>query len=174
MGPRDPGGAGIRRTILLTGDNVANAKRVARLGFTEYHAEVSPEEKAALVQNLKDEGRRVAMVGDGINDAPALANADVGISFEHGTDLARETADVLILQPDLRALPLAIRLSRLAAARVQTNFTHLVTVNSSLIGAALLGTTLPAVSARAHNLTTVFASVRSLRPYLPGVRTLAL
>ncbi|MBI3185481.1 MAG: heavy metal translocating P-type ATPase [Myxococcales bacterium] len=159
---------GAARTVLLTGDGAANARRVAKAGFDEVHAEVSPEDKAEVVRELKRRGCRVAMVGDGINDAPALSVADVGISFQHGADLARETADVLILRPDLRCLPHAVRLARLAKARVEQNFRYIVSINSVLIASAFLGGTPPALSALLHNLTTVYTSLRSLRPYLPA------
>jgi P-type E1-E2 ATPase len=157
---------GMKRLVLLTGDSRANARRVAQLGFDEYHAEISPEEKAAIVGRLQGEGRRVAMVGDGINDAPALAAASVGISFQHGADLARESADVLILSQDLTSLPRAIRLARRTMGRVQGNFRAIAGVNSALIGLGALGLVPPAVSGVLHNATTILTSAGSLRPYL--------
>ncbi len=158
---------GIEKFVLLTGDGAANARPLAGLGFDEWHAEMSPEEKAAAVRRLRAQGRRVAMVGDGMNDAPALSTADVGISFQHGTDIARETADVLILNPDLGALVDAVRLSRLTMERVGRNFRQVVGVNSALLAAAALGRSSPSGSALAHNLATLGTSVASLRPYLP-------
>jgi cation transport ATPase len=139
---------------------------VAQLGFDEFHAEISPEEKAAIVRRLLAEGRRVAMVGDGINDAPALSAASVGISFQHGADLARESADVLILSRELTSLPRAIRLARRTMGRVQGNFRMIAGMNSALIGLGALGLVPPAVSGALHNATTILTSARSLRPYL--------
>ncbi len=161
---------GIRRLVLLTGDSRANAHRVAQLGFDEFHAEISPEEKAAIVGRLLAEGRRVAMVGDGINDAPALSAASVGISFQHGADLARESADVLILSRELTSLPRAIRLARRTMGRVHGNFRMIAGMNSALIGLGALGLVPPAVSGALHNATTILTSARSLRPYLGRLR----
>lgn len=160
-------GLGIGRLVLLTGDSSANARALAGLGFDEWRAEASPEEKAAVVRRLRREGRKVVMIGDGMNDAPALSAADVGVSFQHGTDIARETADVLILNPSLSALADAVRLARLTMERVDRNFRQVVGVNSALIVGAALGRSSPSGSALAHNLTTLGTSVASLRPYLP-------
>jgi heavy metal translocating P-type ATPase len=157
---------GVRRLVLLTGDSEANARRVAGLGFDEYHAEISPEDKAAVVRRLAAEGRHVAMVGDGMNDAPALAAASVGISFQHGADLAKGSADVLILRPDLVALPQALELARRAMGRVRSNFRIIAGVNTALIALGAVGLVRPALSGALHNATTIWTSARSLRPYL--------
>lgn len=159
---------GIERLVLLTGDGEANARRVAGLGFDRFHAEVSPEQKAEIVAGLEREGRRVAMVGDGVNDAPALSAATVGISFQHGAELARESADVVMMRPDLTSLPWAIRLARQAMGRVRSSFRLIAGVNSGLMAAGALGALQPALSGALHNATTVVASMRSLRRYREG------
>ena len=156
---------GVSRIVLLTGDSEANARRVARLGFDAYHAEATPEEKAEIVERLTREGRRVAMVGDGLNDAPALSKASVGVSFQHGADLARESADVLVLREDLSALPDAIRLARRTMERVRKNFRTIVGMNSALIALSAVGVLSPALSGALHNATTIATSARSLRRY---------
>lgn len=156
---------GISKLILLTGDNHANAQAVAKMGFDEFHAELSPEEKMSIVKELRASGRKVAMVGDGMNDAPALSSADVGISFQHGSDLAKGAADVVILKQDLRLIAKSIKLSRQAQGRVQSNFNWTVGINSALIGAAFIGVSSPTASALLHNLTTVIVAGRSVRSY---------
>lgn len=159
-------GLGIGRFVLLTGDGAANVRPLAGMGFDEWRAEMSPEQKADVVRRLRASGRKVAMIGDGMNDAPALAAADVGISFQHGTDIARETADVLILNPSLSALTDAVLLARATMERVRGNFRQVVGVNSALIIGAALGRASPSGSALAHNLATLGTSIASLRPYL--------
>jgi Cu2+-exporting ATPase len=157
---------GVRHLVLLTGDSAANARRVARLGFDEVHAEVTPEQKAAVVERLQGDGRRVVVVGDGINDAPALSKATVGVSFQHGADLAKESADVLVLRPELECLPQAIRLARRTMDRVSASFRTIVGVNSALIALSALGVIVPAASGALHNATTIATSAASLRRYV--------
>lgn len=157
---------GVSRLVLLTGDSAANAARVARLGFDEVHAEVTPEQKAAVVERLQGAGRRVAMVGDGMNDAPALSKASVGVSFQHGSDLARESADVLVLRPELECLPQTILLAQRTMQRVAGNFRAIVGVNTALLALSAIGVIPPALSGALHNATTVATSARSLRRYV--------
>jgi Cu+-exporting ATPase len=110
------------RVIMLTGDSEATAKTVAnQLGIDEYHAEVRPEDKHARVQSLRKSGRRVAMAGDGINDAPALAAADVGIAMGKGSDVAIESAGVTLIKGDLRGIVKALRLSRRTMRNIRQN-----------------------------------------------------
>lgn len=156
---------GVREVVMLTGDSEANARRVARVGVDRWHAEVTPEEKAAVVRKLRQGGAKVAMLGDGMNDAPALAEANVGISFQHGADVARETADVVLLGSELTALAAAMSLARAAMDRVAFNFRCVVGLNSAFIAGGAIGLLPPATSAVLHNATTVVTSLGSLRPY---------
>src|SRR5207253_67820 len=113
--------AGVR-VIMVTGDNRATAERVAKtLGIGEFHAEISPKEKLELVRRLQAEGRKVAMAGDGINDAPALAQADVGIAMGTGTDVAMESAGITLVKGDLRGIARARRLSQATMRNIREN-----------------------------------------------------
>ena len=110
------------RVVMATGDGGTTARAVARqLGISEFHGEVSPEDKAVLVQKLRGEGHRVAMAGDGINDAPALANADVGIAMGTGTDVAMSSAQVTLVKGDLRGILRARALSEATVANMRQN-----------------------------------------------------
>lgn len=161
--------AGIERIIMLTGDYDAAAKSVAaRLGIEEYHAQVFPEKKTEIVRELRKRGYVVAMVGDGINDSPALANADVGISMKHGADIAREACDVLLLGGGLEGIIESRNISQKTMARIKKNFKYIMWINSALIGLGLLGTLTPSISALIHNATTVAVAANSLRPYRKG------
>jgi Cu+-exporting ATPase len=110
------------RLVMLTGDRRESAEAIAqRLGLTEIEAEVRPEQKAAVIERLKKEGRTVAMAGDGINDAPALAAADVGIAMGTGTDIAIESAGITLVKGDLRGIVRARRLSRATVSNIKQN-----------------------------------------------------
>ncbi|MDR1238913.1 MAG: heavy metal translocating P-type ATPase [Treponema sp.] len=162
---------GISRIIMITGDNEAAAKRIAgELGLTEYYAEVLPREKSDLVRRFRAEGRRVVMVGDGINDSPALAAADAGIAMINGCDLAREVADVVLLSPDLRSLTRIVRLGKGLIARISDNYRKILVANSALLALSLGGIITPAASALLHNASTFLLSAASTRPYLPDLR----
>jgi Cd2+/Zn2+-exporting ATPase len=129
--------AGVRRVVMFTGDNQRVARAVAReLGIDEYRAEVLPEGKVETIRRLKQEGLVVAMVGDGINDVPALAAADVGIAMgAAGTDVAMETADIVLMSDRLDKLPYAIGLSQQTLKNIQQNVTFVILV----VGVLLLG-----------------------------------
>ena len=110
------------RLVMLTGDNRATAETIAReLGIDEVHAEIRPEEKHREVKRLQAEGRCVAMAGDGINDAPALAQADIGIAMGNGTDIAMQSAGVVLVKGDLRGIARALRLSRATMSNIRQN-----------------------------------------------------
>lgn len=158
--------SGIKRVIMLTGDNYATARAIAeRLRIEEYYAQVFPEKKTEIIKRLKSEGYVVAMVGDGINDSPALSHADVGISMKHGADIAKEACDVLLLEGRLEGITEARRIAQYAMLRVKKNFVYIMGINTAMIGLGLLGLITPAISALMHNGTTVLVSLNSLRPY---------
>lgn len=149
---------------LLTGDNRAAAEGVAgRLGITSVLAEVLPEQKAQVVQGLRSKGRVVAMVGDGINDAPALAAADVGIAIGSGTDVAVETGDIVLLKDDLAAIPQAIRLSAKTMLIIKENLFWAFIYNLVAIPFAAAGYLSPVVAAAAMGLSSVSVLLNSLR-----------
>lgn len=159
------------RVVMLTGDHERSARKVAReLGIDEYHSQVLPDGKTRIVRQLQSRGSRVVMVGDGMNDSAALAQADVGVSMRHGAEVAQEACDILLLAGDLGSLVTALRLSRRLMARVRTNFSTIVGVNTALIILGIAGRVQPALSATLHNLTTVAVSVGSTRPLLSESR----
>jgi Cu2+-exporting ATPase len=130
-----------------------------------------PEDKRSLVRELKAAGHVVAVIGDGVNDSWALSEADVGVSLSQAADVAREVCDVLLTGHDLRALPVAIDISRAALARISLNFRLIVGLNSGLLLMGLLGLLRPAASALLHNLGTVLAALNAVRPLaLPAPR----
>jgi Cu2+-exporting ATPase len=158
---------GRRRVILLSGDARAPAEAVARaVGIDEAIAEVLPEHKADIVRKLKAAGRRVAMVGDGINDAPALAVADVGISLHGGTEVALETADVVLLEGGLERLPLVFDSADDAMARVRRVLNLVVVPNSIAVAAGALGLFSPVVATFFNNGSTIFAAMYAAAPLL--------
>ncbi len=162
---------GIEHLAMLTGDAPRAAAKVAsRLGLDEVHSQLLPEDKAAVVRSLRESGRVVAMVGDGVNDAAALSMAQVGISPRHGTDLARQAADILLAPGELGSLPELRRISRQCMRRIRTNFSVIVGFNSAVLLAGLLGLLPPGLSALSHNLATVGVALGSIRPYrLPAL-----
>ncbi|MCL0041104.1 heavy metal translocating P-type ATPase [Thermodesulfovibrionales bacterium] len=157
-------GLGVRKVIMLTGDTDAAARSAAeKLGIKEYHSQMLPDEKREIINQLKDIGHVVAMVGDGINDSPALSIADVGISMKHGADVAKETCDVLILNEDLDGIVYARDVSQKTIALIKQNFKYIIGINSALIGLGLIGFLSPATSALMHNVTTIAVTMNSVR-----------
>ena len=151
------------RTILLTGDTEAVARQIAsEAGIADYRASVKPEDKAAAVQALAAEGRRVAMVGDGINDAPALAAADVGIAFGSGTDVAVEAAGVTLMRPDPRLVPAALEVARRTVGKIRQNLFWAFVFNVVGIPLAAFGLLSPAIAGGAMALSSVAVVANSL------------
>jgi Cu+-exporting ATPase len=152
------------RIIMLTGDSRTTAESVARrLGIDEVVAEVLPEAKRAVVMKLQEEGRIVAMAGDGINDAPALAQADVGVALGTGTDIAMESASVTLVQGDLRGIARARRLSRLSMRVIRQNLFLAFVYNALSIPAAALGLLSPIWASAAMSLSSLSVVANSLR-----------
>jgi Cu+-exporting ATPase len=158
------------RTVLLTGDNAQTARAVAdEVGIDEVISDVLPAEKAAVVVRLQGEGRVVAMVGDGVNDAPALAQADLGLAIGTGTDVAIEASDLTLVSGDLRAAADAIRLSRRTLRTIQVNLFWAFAYNVVLIPVAMLGFLNPLFAGAAMALSSVFvvSNSRRLRGFRP-------
>lgn len=154
---------------LLTGDNQRTAAAVAHeLGIepTQTHAQAFPEQKVAVVQGLHEQGRTVAFVGDGINDSPALAYADVSVSFANGSDVARETADVVLMENDLRGLPEAMALARQAVQLIHQNTGIVAIPNLTALALAVVVGIEPLAATLVNNGSAVMAGLNGLRPLL--------
>ena len=153
---------GIKHIVMLTGDNVKTAEAIAsRLGIDEFVGEVLPEFKAEYVRKARKSGRKVIMVGDGINDAPALSEANVGIAVSKGAAIAREIADVIIGKDDIGQLPELIDLSRALMKRVRWNYRIIIGINSALIVGGVAGVISPTTSALIHNGSTLAIGLHS-------------
>lgn len=165
---------GVKQMVMLTGDNEAVAAAMAhQVGLRQYRAGVFPEQKAEEVRRLQRAGRTVAVIGDGINDSPALVHADVAISLHQGADVAREAADVVLTDDDLRRVPEAIEIARGAMRLVRENLTLVAIPNGAGLVLAALGLIGPAGATLANNGSTVVAALNSLRPLLGTVPTQA-
>ena len=154
---------GIRNTVMMTGDSYRTAEAIARqVGVDQFFAEVLPEDKANFVQKAKAEGRTVVMIGDGINDSPALSAADIGIAINSGAAIAREIADVTIKADSLKELVTLKTIANALQHRVSSNYRFVLSFNSTLIVLGALGILQPAASAMLHNLSTIGISLRSM------------
>ena len=156
---------GIVRTVMLTGDSARSAAAIAaQVGVDEFQAEVLPEDKARYVARLRREGHTVLMVGDGINDSPALSEADAGLAVSDGAAIAREIADITISAESLWELVELRRLSMELMRRIRSNYRFVIGFNGALIALGVAGILPPAMSATLHNLSTLGVSLRSMSP----------
>lgn len=154
---------GVDKIVMMTGDNKRTAEAVAKLvGVDEYHAEVLPDDKANYVLKEKEEGRTVIMIGDGINDSPALSAADVGIAINTGAAIAREIADITISSSDLFELVTLRQLSEKLIDRINLNYRTIIGFNSLLILGGIFGVLQPTTSALLHNASTLLISTKSM------------
>ena len=159
---------GIGKVVMMTGDNRRTAEAVAaEVGVDEFYAEVLPEDKAAFIRSEKAAGRNVIMIGDGVNDSPALSEADAGIAISTGAAIAREIADITVASEDLFALVTLRRLSGELVKRIQHNYRFIVSFNFSLIVLGVLGLLPPTASALLHNMSTLGISLKSMTELLP-------
>ena len=159
---------GISKIVMMTGDSERTAVSIAkRVGVDEYYSEVLPEDKADFIEREKAAGRKVVMIGDGINDSPALSAADVGITISDGAELAREIADITIAAEDLREIVILKRLSNAMINRIQGNYRGVVGINAALIALGVAGIIRPTTSALLHNTSTLAISLKSMGNLLP-------
>lgn len=153
--------------VMLTGDSHRAAKATAEmLGITEYKYQVLPEQKYGFVEKLKNDGNTVIMVGDGINDTPALAAADVSVAMSDASDIARETADITITNSDITELVRIRILSKLLMDRINKNYRFIIGFNSALMLSGLLGIISPSTSALLHNASTMMICAKSMSPLM--------
>ena len=160
---------------MLTGDNARAASRIAaEAGIDEWRSDLLPEDKHGIVEQLRLEGRRVVMVGDGVNDSPALSAAHVGVAMGSGTAIAKEVADITLTDGDLDALVRLRRLSMGLAARMDASFAEVIGLNSLLLAGGVTGIVTPQASSLVHNGSTVLLAARNARAYgaEPGRRAL--
>lgn len=158
---------GISKVVMMTGDSDRTARAIAkRVGVDQYFSEVLPEDKANFVEQEKAAGRKVIMVGDGINDSPALSAADVGIAISDGAELAREIADVTIAAEDLFEVVTLRKLSKGLMKRIYRNYRVIVGFNSALIAGGIAGILQPTTSALLHNTSTLLIAMDSMKPLL--------
>lgn len=159
---------GFEKIVMMTGDSERTAAAIAaKIGVDEYYSEVLPEDKARFIQNERANGRTVVMVGDGVNDSPALSAADVGIAVSDGAAIAREIADIMIADDNLWELITLRRLSRAMMHRISQNYRSILGINGALIALGVCGALRPTVSALLHNTSTVCLSLRSMKNLLP-------
>ena len=158
---------GFEKVVMMTGDSERTAAAVAsRIGVDEYDSEVLPEDKARFIEKEKAEGRTVIMIGDGINDSPALSAADVGIAISDGAEIAREITDITIAADDLYGILTLRDLSQRLMERIRGNYRKIVGINTSLIALGVSGVIQPTTSAFLHNMSTLAIGVKSMEHLL--------
>ena len=158
---------GISKIVMMTGDSYKTAESIAaEVGVDEFYAEVLPEDKASFVEREKAQGRTVVMVGDGINDSPALSAADVGIAVSDGAQIAREIADIILMRDDISYLVTLKQISDGLQKRIHWNYKNIVGFNSGLIILGILGILQPTTSALLHNTSTLLIGLHSMKDVL--------
>ena len=158
---------GVKHVVMLTGDSERTAERIAReAGVDEFKAELLPEDKYAYVERIKREGRRVAMVGDGVNDSPALGLADVGLAMGGGSDIAKEVADIILADTDLAAIVRLRRMSQGLIDRLTSSYSKVMLTNSALLALGITGAITPQTSSLLHNGSTIAYSLNNAKAYL--------
>ena len=159
---------GISKVVMMTGDNRRTAASVAEeVGVDEFYAEVLPEDKAAFIRREKAAGRTVIMIGDGVNDSPALSEADAGVAISTGAAIAREIADITIASEDLFELVTLRRISEALMGRIHRNYRFIVGFNLGLIVFGVAGLLPPTTSALLHNMSTLAIGLKSMTNLLP-------
>ncbi|MBR1741123.1 MAG: HAD-IC family P-type ATPase, partial [Lachnospiraceae bacterium] len=159
--------AGIKNIVMMTGDSERTAKAIAeKVGIDTYFSEVLPEDKAGFVEREKEAGRKVIMVGDGINDSPALSAADVGIVLNEGAEIAKEISDIMIGAGDLYSLVTLKLISDGLVKRISKNYRLIVGFNTGLIGLGVTGVIQPTTSALLHNTSTLAIGLKSMKNIL--------
>ena len=159
--------ADFKHIVMLTGDSRGAAESTAKiLGIDEYYYQVLPENKHSYIKELKDQGKFVVMVGDGINDSPALAEANVSVAMSDASDIARETADITLRNSDLGELIHLRTLSCLLMKRIENNYKFILGFNSILMALGFFGIITPGLSAILHNTSTMLICLKSMTPLL--------
>lgn len=159
---------GFKHIVMLTGDSERTAARIAaEAGVDEFHADLLPEDKYAYVDRIKTEGRHVAMVGDGVNDSPALGRADVGLAMGGGSDIAKEVADIILSDTDLQAVVRLRKMSQGLVDRLNGSYNKVMVTNSALLALGIAGVITPQTSSLLHNASTILYSVNNTKAYLP-------
>jgi len=158
---------GVKHVVMLTGDSERTAERIAHeAGVDEFKAELLPEDKYAYVERIKGEGRHVAMVGDGVNDSPALGLADVGLAMGGGSDIAKEVADIILTDTDLAAIVRLRRMSQGLVDRLTSSYSKVMLTNSALLALGITGAITPQASSLLHNGSTIAYSLGNAKAYL--------
>ena len=156
--------AGFKQIVMMTGDSDRTARAIAsKVGVDEYYSEVLPEDKAKFIEEARKNGHKVIMVGDGINDSPALSAADVGVAISDGAELAREIADITIGADDLSVMVTLKEISNGLMAKIHRNYRRIVGINGTLIALGVTGVIQPTTSALLHNTSTLLIGMDSMK-----------